>query len=191
MPYKALPKLHAAGLALGLSLAAAIAFGSPAAAVTLGSLAPPNSGGCGNCNVLQWKSAPGEPSYEVPPGKWTITSWTAQGGGVAAGKARLRVYRPTGTKRQLKLVKQSAYGKIPADGHPQFATSLKVRGGDLIGVYTVDNVPSAYNAAAGKTVVWAANCDTLIGDLVGRGSGCKPGLLKGYLANIEVTLSKL
>jgi hypothetical protein len=183
--------LKVAGLAFALSLGSALAVGSPAAALTLGSLAPPDLGGCGNCNVVQRKTAPGEPSYEVPPGKWKIKSWSAQGGGTAAGKARLRVYRPTGTKRQLKLVKQSAYGTVPADGHPVFATNLKVRGGDLIGLYTQDNIPSAHNIGLGKNVVWTVGCASTVGDLVGAGTGCKPGLLKGYLVNAEVTLSKL
>jgi hypothetical protein len=160
--------------------------------VTLGSLAPPDLGGCGNCNVLQWKSAPGEPSYQVPPGKWKVISWSAQGGGNAAGKARLRVYRPTGTKGQLKLVRQSAYGAIPPDGHPVFATNLKVRGGDVIGLYTQDNVPSAHDIGPRKNVVWTAGCVTGLGHLVGPGTGCTPdGVLKGYLVNVEVELSPL
>jgi hypothetical protein len=191
MPCRAFPSPRVAGLAFGLSLASALALASPAAAVILGSLAPPDLGGCGNCNTVQWKSAPGEPSYEVPPGKWRIKSWSTQGGGTAAGKARLRVYRPTGTKRQLRLVKQSDFGKVPVNGRPVFATSLTVRGGDLIGLYTLDNLSSGYSTGLTKDVFWAVACASNVGDLVGAGTGCKPGVLKASRVNIEAKLSKL
>lgn len=177
--------------AFGLSLASAVALGSPAVALKLGSLAPPDLGGCGNCNTVQRRSAPGQPSYEVPPGKWKIKSWSAQGGGTAAGKAMLRVYRPTGEKNQLKLIRQTSLEKIPADGHPVFKTDLIVRGGDLIGIYTVDNVPAGYLSGLNKDFTWVFACDLDVGDLVGPGSDCKLNPLKGDLVNVEVTLSEL
>src|SRR5205814_1332829 len=118
-------------LVLGLMAAGALWPTGSAGARTLGAVAPPGLGGCSSCDVFQRKTAAGQPRYRVPAGNWTITSWSAQGGGTAAGQARLRVYRPTGTPGQFKIVKQTSLRSIPANGHPSFATSLAVQGGDL------------------------------------------------------------
>src|SRR5262249_1719279 len=97
-----------------LALAAVLSLAGNARAinVTLGALAPPSSGGCGNCEVFQRRNGTG-PSYRVPAGKWTITSWSTQGGGGGDGRARLVVFRQT-LAGQFKLVKQSRRKTIPS-----------------------------------------------------------------------------
>jgi hypothetical protein len=180
---------HFSCLVLGLVAASVLLPAGSANALTLGALAPPNLGGCGSCDVFQRISVVGQPLYKVPPGLWTITSWSAQGGGTAAGKARLRVYRPTATPNQYKLMRQSSLGLIPASGHPTFAASIDVRGGDLLGIETVSNVPSAFSTSAIGPKVSTLQCDpTGVGQLVGAGTPCPLGTLLSEFANIKATL---
>src|SRR5262245_48087298 len=116
-------------LSLGLVAVGALVWATGASARTLGSLAAPGLGGCVSCNIFQTKTAVGEPKYRVPKGPtglWTITAWSAQGGQFD-GAARLRVYRPTATHGQFKLVAQSALETVPANQHPSFTTSEDVK----------------------------------------------------------------
>ena len=66
---------------VGLALALIAAPAVQAETVTIGELAPPTQGdGCNKCNLLQSQTAPGSAGYVVPPGQWTLTSWSGQGG---------------------------------------------------------------------------------------------------------------
>src|SRR4051812_4308727 len=163
-----------------------------ASALTLGSVAPPNMGGCTNCEVMQLQVAAGEPKYRVPAGPtgfWTITSWSTQGGGVATGQARLRVYRKVAAPGQYVLLRQSALGTVPAHSHPSFATSLNVQKGDLLGLGTIKNVVSAYNSGVAGDNVETIHCfPTGPGQLVGPGTSCPFGALPYRLANVSATL---
>jgi hypothetical protein len=163
-----------------------------ASARTLGSVAPPNLGACSSCDAFQLATAAGQPSYRVPRGKWTITSWSAQGSGTEAGKARLRVYRATATPGQFMLVKQSHIERIPKNGHPTFATSLSVKGGDLLGLGTVIGVPSGYSTGVDGDNEVAVHCDpTGVGQLVGEGTSCPLANLTHALVNVKATLQRL
>jgi hypothetical protein len=92
---------------------------------------------------------------------------------------------------QLKLVKQSRIEKFPADGHPIFLTSLTVKGGDLIGIFTIEGLPAGYPSVIKKNSSWVFNCGLDLGDLVGTDTGCDLGPLKGNLVDAKVTLTKL
>jgi hypothetical protein len=158
---------------------------------TLGQVAPPGLGGCGNCDVFQAHVGKGEPRYRVPLGKWTITLWSAQGGGNAAGKARLRVYRPTGTKGQFQLVKQSKIETIPASGHPSFAASINVEGGDLLGLEGRHDVPPVYPTSVADDEVATVHCSSvplIPGQLVGAGTECGLVTFTSRLVNVTVEL---
>jgi len=173
---------------LALAFVVPLALAGAASGLTLGQVAPPGLGGCGNCEVLQRNVAAGEPRYRVPAGNWTITSWSTQGGGGATGHARLRVYRPTGTPGQFKIIRQTKLETVPANGHPSFATSLAVKGGDLLGLVTVDNLVSAYSTNVAGDTVSTAPCGLSVGGLAGRGTPCKLGSLTTHLVNVSATL---
>jgi hypothetical protein len=182
-------------LLLGLSLAAvgALSMAGTASAITLGAVAPPDLGGCSSCDVFGTKNGVGAPKYTVPQGPtglWTITSWSAQGGGSQPGQARLRVYRRTSTSGQYMLLRQSKLETVPPHGHPSFATSMRVNKGDLLGLGTIENVPSAYGSAFTDSTVKALICDpTGPFELVGAGTSCPLGTLKPEQVNVSATLT--
>jgi hypothetical protein len=97
--------------------------------MTIGQVAPPgSSGSCSACTDYQETTGAGSPSYTVPAalpgGSWTVISWSIRGGTSVDGRARLRVFRPTGTPNQFKLVAESAEEAVPAGSALSFATSI-------------------------------------------------------------------
>jgi hypothetical protein len=178
---------------VGLAVLCAGSTAANASALTLGAVAPPNLGGCGSCDAFQLTVGAGAPRYRVPAGPtglWTITSWSSQGGGIADGKARLRVYRRTQTAGQFELIKQSHLGLVPAAGSPDFATDIKVKKGDLLGIGTQDNVPSGYSTGVTGGNVKAVGCDpTGPGQLVGNGTSCPLSDFPGEQINVSATLT--
>src|SRR5262249_35457831 len=115
--------------------------------------------------------------------------WSAQGGQFD-GAARLRVYRPTATHGQFKLVAQSALETVPANQHPSFTTSEDVKKGDLLGLSTSHDVPAGYDTSFTADVNQILTCDpTGVGQLVGTGSSCPLLDPPSDLANVEVQLS--
>jgi hypothetical protein len=121
---------------LAALLVAASAGSASAETRTIGQIAPPGSnGGCFGCTEFQIATAPSSPSYDVPPGRWTVTSWTSQGG-TTDSLLRLRVFRPGPAAGEYTVLAESAEMTVPAGASPPFATSLPVQGGDLIGVRT-------------------------------------------------------
>ena len=179
-------------LSLGLATVGALVWASGASAKTLGSLAPPGPGGCVSCDMFQTKTAVGEPKYRVPKGPtglWTITSWSAQGSPVD-GAARLSVYRRTATNGQFELVKQSALETVPANQHPSFTTSVDVKKGDLLGIFTSHDVSAGYNTSFTDDVNQILTCNpTGVGQLVGTGSSCPLAVSTGDLVNVDAQLS--
>ena len=176
----------------GLAGVCALSLAASASALTLGSLAPPHFGGCTSCDAFQFQVAAGEPKYRVPAGPsgfWKITSWVTQGGGTAAGQARLRVYRQTGAPGQFKLVRESQLRTVPANGHPQFATDLNVQKGDLLGLGTIENVPAGYQTGVMGDNMKNLHCDvTGPGLLVGQGTSCPLSDLPNSLVNVVATM---
>jgi hypothetical protein len=144
-----------------------------AGAITLGQVAPPNLGGCSNCNVFQQRTLPSAPSYRVPAGRWTIKHWSAQGGGTSDAQTRLRVYRPTKTAGRFKLIGQSHTETVPGDASPRFDTKLRVRRGDRLGIRTTGGASAGYDAGETGNVEAIVTCDpTGVGQLVGTGTAC-------------------
>jgi hypothetical protein len=180
------PLIFSVALASGLSLAGV------ADARKLGSVAPPHDGGCTNCETFQRASAAGSPSYRVPHGKWTITSWSTQGGGSEVGSAQLLVFRPTDTPGQYKLIGESiVQKKIPANGHPNFQTDIDVRVGDLLGIRVDFGLVAGYtNPALPGDVTTNVSCHPDIGDLVGVGTSCALADLPAHRVNAKAILTK-
>jgi hypothetical protein len=144
-------------------------------ALRLGTVAPPDLGGCASCDVLQVTSAPGERSYKVPRGRWKVTSWSAQGGGAEDGEARLLVFRRTAAPGQYKVIGRSRLETVPADGSPNFATRVRVRRGDRLGISTIASVPAGYSTAnvSDLEAIVGGSCDGLApGEKVGAGTPC-------------------
>ena len=143
-------------------------------ALRLGTVAPPDLGGCVSCQLFQVTTASGERSYKVPKGRWKITSWSAQGGGDDDGEARLLVFRRTGTPGQYKLIGRSHLETVPADGSPNFATNIAARRGDRLGIGTIHSLPAGYNTANTSDLEAIVNgCSPLgLGETVGAGTSC-------------------
>jgi hypothetical protein len=181
-------------LSFGLAAIGALVWATGASAKTLGSLAPPGGGGCNDCDVFQGTTGTGAPKYRVPNGPtglWTITAWSTQGGGVAEGKARLRVYRPVGGG-QFELVRQSSLETVPADAAPVFATSLKVQKGDRLGLGTRSGVGTAYATSLTGNLVKGVHCPSTplgVGTFVGPGTECPTNDLADRLVNVSAELS--
>lgn len=134
------PFTRTPGVALAMVLALAMlllaAAQASATTVQLGQLATAkvSSGGCSHCNYFQVAVPSGGRSYTVPPGSWTLTSWSAWGAADGGG-VRLRIYRPTGVKpEQFKLVAESAEEKAVAEKVTNYPVQIPVAPGDLIGV---------------------------------------------------------
>ena len=141
--------------------------------VTLGQVAPlGTSGGCSGCTAFQAGTAPGSPSWTVPPGDWTITSWSSMAG-TAPAAGRLRVFRAGPGAGQVTLVAESAEETWPQNTSGPFATSIPVSGGDILGIRTADS-PSDYQgvydsvADFDETTGWTG--DPAVGDTCGPGA---------------------
>src|SRR3954451_9907495 len=180
-------------LSAGLALVGALSVAASANALTLGQVAPPDLGGCVSCEGFQLKVGAGAPKYRVPAGStglWTINSWSAQGGGSANGRARLRVYRRTQTGGQFKLVKQSDLKTVPKDGSPSFATSLNVRQGDFLGLGVNGGLSLGYGTTFIDSDLKILGCDpTGVGQLVGAGTTCPLFDDPSDLINVSATLT--
>ena len=184
-------RIRLSALAVAATAIGALVSAAGASAKTLGSLAPPGLSGCTSCDVFQGKTAVGEPKYRVPKGPtglWKITAWSAQGG-TADGIARLRVYRPTATHGQFKLVKQGGDETVPADGHPSFPTSLNVKKGDLLGLRTESNIPAGYESGLFGDVGKVLGCGVGLDQLVGTGTSCPLVSRHFDLVNVSAELT--
>jgi Ca2+-binding RTX toxin-like protein len=138
---------------------------------TIGQIAPapnPNPNQCISCNFFQTATdAAVSPSYAVPPGNWTITSWSALAG-TTGGQARMHLYRPGPGPGEYTLVGESAMETIPASTSGPFPTSVPAQGGDLLGLGTGPspmNIGPGYATANAGDV--AANVLGLPGPVLG------------------------
>jgi hypothetical protein len=92
---------------------------------------------------------------------------------------------------QFLLVKQSKRQTIPASGHPSFAVSIKVQGGDLLGLEAVHDVPLAYPTSVAGDEVSSPHCSAgalTVGTLVGTGTECPLASLTSRLVNVSAEL---
>ena len=146
-----------------------------ATALTLGSLAPastPAGQTCTGCHGFQTATAASSPSYAVPAGKWKIVSWRSRNTTGSKVRARLWVFRPTSTADRYRLAAKSDKKPIPAHSAPRFATHIRVKGGDLLGVDTFGDMVFAYETAASRDVTSAPECNPALGQAVGVGTSC-------------------
>ena len=153
----------------------ALVLAPGATALTLGSLAPANAPAgetCTGCHGFQTETAASSPSYAVPAGKWKIVSWRSRNTTGSKVRARLWVFRPTSTADRYKLVAKSHKKPIPAHSAPRFATHIRVKSGDLLGVDTFGDMVFAYETAASRDVTSAPECNPALGQAVGTGTPC-------------------
>lgn len=162
-------------IALLFLLGMAAASPASAATVKLGKTAPAGSAvGCAGCSLFQRATGSGSPSYVVPAGGGTITSWSIQGAPsslsclVGGCLGQLQVMRPD-DGGNYSLVAQSSQRTIPAGKLSTFSTSIPVREGDVLGLAGT-NVPLQGSGGLGDT----------LGDLT--------GLIGGGLVNVSVGL---
>jgi hypothetical protein len=175
---------------LAFAAVAVLTVPAIAQALKLGHLAPPGLGGCDHCGAFQLKSAPGEPSYKVPSGKWEITSWSTQGGGSVKGRARLLVFRRIEKSRRFRLTHASSKESIPANGSPRFATSIPVRGGDRLGIDAIKGISTAYDTEKmGDIEKLLFGCHPPdAGAAVGPGTSCPLRNFPKHLVNVSAKL---
>lgn len=99
--------------------------------VQLGQVAPIDTADCGVArNQVQSSTGPGR-SYEVPV-DGVITRWSHTGAPDDAGSGRLQVWRRAGGTSYQLVGRSSLQGFSP--GANSFATSIRVRAGDLLGL---------------------------------------------------------
>jgi hypothetical protein len=159
---------------------------------TLGQIAPTSlTGGCTACTEWQKATDPMSPSFSVPAGSWTITSWASHGGSIDT-PVRLRVFRSGPGVGQYTLVAESSEVTIPAASTAPVATSLPVQAGDMIGLRT----GSGGNLTPNYTGLGGDFSGTVLGDPVVGDTACTPGSTftgcggsGGTLINVAATIS--
>lgn len=119
------------------------------AAVTIGATGGDAADFCGsNRAIVQWKSDPAGPSYEVPAGGGVITAWSIEAY-AAAVSIKLKVFRDTGEGIQSFLVVgRSDLRKLTPNSRNTFPLSpgIRVAAGDLLGLQTPPIVISGYES---------------------------------------------
>jgi hypothetical protein len=170
------------------------AAGASAASVQIGQLAPANAaGGCDECTNLQVETVAPAPSYEVPAGSWTLTSWSAQGG-LKGGSVKLRIFRPTAVPGQFRLVAETPLETIAPATIATFPTQIAVEPGDRLGLETGPDAgepnyyPSNYSAPLGDREYGVVGAPK-VGQTVGTGGEFEVGSSGGHLLNIAATLT--
>lgn len=121
-------------LALVAALAGmAHAPNAQAETITLGQAASDTN--CGiDLVVFNTATSVGGPSYVVPAGAWTITSFSIAGG-AGGGSAALVVVRPIGAPGAYAVVYSSAAQTLTAGVVNTFPAAASVQGGDIIGIW--------------------------------------------------------
>jgi hypothetical protein len=124
----------------------------------------------------------GGPSYRVPSGQWTITSWSAEGG--SGGQEALVVFRPTGTPDEYTIVGSTSPQTLSAPQNT-FNANIKVKGGDLIGFWVQTGTMCARAASSADTVGLALSPG---GPPAGGATVATFVLGNGFRLNMKVTL---
>jgi hypothetical protein len=133
------------------------------------------------------------PSYEVPAGTWSLTSWSAQGG-LKGGSVKLRIFRPTATPGQFRLVAESPLETVAAATIVTFPVQIPVEPGDRLGLQTgpgiggINDYPSTYSAPLGDRQYGVIGGPS-VGQTVGTGGEYEVGNDNGHLLNIAATLT--
>lgn len=173
-------------VAIGLGAASS----AKAETVELGRLGTPNlDAACGNCHYLQLKSAqPG--GYTVPPGEWTLTSWSGQGGKFS-GQVRLDIYRPTGLEGQYTVLAQGEMETIPAATLATYPAAIPVREGDLISLSTGQaGYPGLISTGDEGDLLGGLIGSPEPGQAIGNGTALKISSSHQKTLNIAATVSR-
>jgi hypothetical protein len=102
--------------------------------ITLGQAASDPLAACGADGVgFNTATRPGGPSYVVPAGVWTISSFSFAGG--TGGSLAPMVVRPTGVLDEYIVVYAGAAQTLTAGVINAFPASVTVQGGDIIGLW--------------------------------------------------------
>ncbi|MBS1894538.1 MAG: hypothetical protein JST59_24820 [Actinobacteria bacterium] len=176
----------------GFSLALIVAPAAEAETISIGEVAPAGiNGGCFSCISFQLQNAPGTTSYSVPPGQWTLESWSGQGG-LKEGTVRLEIFRPAAEPGQYELAAQSPFETVPAATLSTFPVSIPVQGGDVIGIMT--GVGSYYPPSALSPdlndIDLGVSGYPLVGDSVGPGTAHATSTFGARRVNVAATLSR-
>lgn len=152
-------------LALGASLLILAAAASSASAATIGQVSPSTDLGClGGVDWVQ-ATAAGNPSYEVPSGGKTITSWSTNAWATPGEKMGFKVFRPTGAHGEYSVVGHDGPRDMAPGTTNTFAVNIPVKPGDLLGLHTTTTGPCDSNGGSRDTV------DSFLGDLGDNASG--------------------
>ena len=173
------------------------ALPASASALTLGSLDPENTdpGFSGYCvasqgNLIQGSVAPGGPSYIVPQGGGTITSWSTRWGIGGSGVA-LELWRPdpTTSGTSILVAKDSESLSPDASGVSTYSVSIPVAAGDYIGLYwpTGNTVPCDYDATNDMDTVWLR---TGVTPIPGNPETFSAFIVPRDIANLEANLQQ-
>jgi hypothetical protein len=143
----------------------------------------------------------GGPSYTVPSGQWTVTSWSAaratadamngengMGPEVTGGREALVVFRPTGTPHQFGIV-GSTPSQALTDSLNTFKATINVKGGDLIGFWVQDGTVCARQQANSTT----DTVEISLSEVPAAGTSLTMMSLggpPGYRLNMSVTLKE-
>jgi hypothetical protein len=111
-----------------------VAAGARAQSITIGQAASDPSATCG-ADVVAFNTAArsGGPSYVVPAGVWTVSSFSFAGG--AGGSLALVVVRATGNPGEYAVVYSSAAQTLTPGVINTFPAAASVQGGDIVGIW--------------------------------------------------------
>jgi hypothetical protein len=185
---------------VALAACAALAFAvAPAEGKRLGQVAPE----CDHCGFiptgdpvrgLALHTAADSPSYVVPRGRWRITSWRLRDDTSLPDQVRLLVFRRTSTPGRFRLIAKSGPRLAPPDGAiSSYASSIRVRRGDRLGLETQGAIPPAYRTAPLQDKVAGFQCSTELGRAIGAGTACPmtPSSVYGFRLNLATTIKRL
>lgn len=187
-PSRVLSPLAALAACLIVAASAPAAAGA-ATTVTLGRLAPKNAstGGCAACTDFQLAAAPGT-SYTVPPGSWTLTSWSGEGG-ATGGAVSLRVFRPAGAPGLFTILATSESENFGVGELATFPVTIPVKPGDAIGIVTgaTGGYPNLEAGSPGDDAAYVFGGPST-GQTVGPGGSYGYGETERYV-NVVATLT--
>lgn len=141
---------------------------------------------CTFCHFLQVKTSPAQ-DYVVPPGEWTLTSWSGQGG-EKEGTAEFDIYRPTGVEGQYTVLFQSDMQLFQPLTVGTFPLAVPVRGGDVIGLSTGGGYPAVIETATEENVLGGIIGSPLVGQTVGAGTALPLNTTNGRQLNVAATI---
>jgi hypothetical protein len=128
------------------------------------------------------------PSYVVPPGTWTLTSWSTHSHqGITQGTVKLVVFRQIGgATPTYTVVGESAPVAPTGEGLRTFGTSFEVQGGDVLGLDVLVGL-APYRFATGNP----ADRILYSSQHAGPGTLSPPGLASGWRLNVSAELAPI